>query len=45
MADFLRAVDEQYGSVAGFLREAGLEDDVVRRLRERLVVPPGATAG
>jgi protein-tyrosine phosphatase len=37
MADFLRAVDEQYGSVAGFLREAGLEDDVVQRLRDRLV--------
>lgn len=44
MADFLSAVDEQYGSVAGFLREAGLEDDVVQRLRDRLVDPPGATA-
>jgi hypothetical protein len=29
MADFLRAVDERYGSVSGFLREAGLEVDVV----------------
>ena len=43
MADFLRAVDERYGSVSGFLREAGLEDDVVQRLRDRLVDPPGAT--
>ncbi len=44
MADFLRAVDEQYGSVAGFLQQAGLEDDVVPRLRERLVDPPGRDA-
>jgi protein tyrosine/serine phosphatase len=45
MMEFLRAVDEQYGSVAAFLREAGLEDEVVRRLRDRLVDRPGATAG
>jgi protein-tyrosine phosphatase len=45
MAAFLRAVDEQYGSVSGFWREAGLEDDVVQRLRDRLVDPAGATAG
>lgn len=45
MADFLRAVDEQYGSVAGFLQRAGLEADVVPRLRERLVDPPGRDAG
>jgi protein-tyrosine phosphatase len=44
MAEFLRAVDEQYGSVAGFLRAAGLEDEVVERLRDRLVEPAGAGA-
>ena len=44
MAEFLRAVDEQYGSVTGFLRAAGLEDEVVERLRDRLVEPAGAGA-
>jgi protein tyrosine/serine phosphatase len=44
MAEFLHAVDEQYGSVSGFLREAGLEDDVVQRLRDRLVEPAEPTA-
>lgn len=42
MTDFLTAVDAQYGSVPQFLREAGLDDTVVARLRERLVEPaPG----
>lgn len=45
MADFLRAVDERYGAVVGFRREAGLEADVVQRLRDRLVEPPATTAG
>lgn len=39
MVEFLAAVDAQYGSVEAFLRAAGLEDDVVPRLRERLVEP------
>lgn len=45
MVEFLRAIDEQYGSVSGFLREAGLEDDVVQRLRHRLVEPAGSSHG
>ena len=44
MAEFLRGVDERYGSVPGFLRDAGLEDDVVQRLHDRLVEPAGAGA-
>ncbi len=43
MVDFLRAVDEQYGSVAGFLLRAGLEDDVVPRLHDLLVDRSGAS--
>lgn len=39
MAEFLAAVDEQFGSVPGFLRDAGLGPDVVDRLRIRLVEP------
>ncbi len=42
MVDFLAAVDTQYGSIEAFLRTAGLEDDVVPRLRERLVEPRAA---
>lgn len=43
MVDFLLAVDEQYGSVAGFLLRAGLEDDVVPRLHDLLVDRAGAS--
>lgn len=39
MAEFLAAVDEQFGSIPGFLRGAELEPDVVDRLRTRLVEP------
>jgi protein-tyrosine phosphatase len=42
MTEFLTAVQERYGSVEAFLRDAGLEDDVVPRLRKRLVEPPDA---
>ena len=45
MVEFLDAVQERYGSVEAFLRAAGLEDDVVPRLEERLVEPAGASAG
>lgn len=43
MVEFLAAVDAQHGSVEAFLRTAGLEDDVLPRLRERLVEPPAVT--
>lgn len=39
MAEFLAAVDEQFGSVPGFLRGAELEPDVLNRLRTRLMEP------
>ncbi|MCV7278793.1 tyrosine-protein phosphatase [Mycolicibacterium flavescens] len=32
-----RAIEENYGSVAGYLRAAGITDDDVRRLREALL--------
>lgn len=41
MVEFFQAVDAHYGSVEGFLRQAGLEEHVVPRLRERLVEPAG----
>lgn len=42
MAQFLTAVDEQFGSVGAYLAGAGLEPEVVDRLRERLVEPAAA---
>lgn len=42
MADFLTEVDERFGSVQGFLRAAGVEPDVLDRLRVRLVDSDGA---
>lgn len=45
MADFLVEVDEQFGSVQGFLCAAGVEPDVLDRLRARLVEPDGDRSG
>jgi protein-tyrosine phosphatase len=39
MTAFLASVDDQFGSVPGFLADAGLKPDVVERLRARLVEP------
>lgn len=41
MTQFLASVDEQFGSVPGFLLDAGLEPAAVERLRARLVEPAG----
>jgi protein-tyrosine phosphatase len=42
MAEFLVEVDQEFGSVSGFLRAAGVEPAVVDRLRARLVQGPEA---
>jgi protein-tyrosine phosphatase len=39
MVRVLEAVEERYGSVAGYLRAAGVADDQIERLRERLREP------
>jgi protein-tyrosine phosphatase len=39
MAEFLSQVDQRFGSVQGFLSSAGVEPDVVARLRAQLVEP------
>jgi protein-tyrosine phosphatase len=42
MAEFLSQVEQRFGSVYGFLRDAGVEPDVVARLRGQLVQPADA---
>jgi protein-tyrosine phosphatase len=39
MLDVLHGVDERYGGVADYLRGAGVTDDTLARIRERLVAP------
>ena len=35
----LDEIEERYGDVASYLRAAGLSDEQIERLRERLVAP------
>lgn len=42
MTEFLAALDAEYGSVPQFLRQAGLDGDLLTRLRQRLVEPASA---
>jgi protein-tyrosine phosphatase len=37
MVRVVRQIEERYGDVASYLRAAGLEDEQIARLRERLV--------
>jgi protein-tyrosine phosphatase len=39
MVRVIREVEERYGDVASYLRAAGLDDERIDRLRERLVAP------
>ncbi len=36
MVEVLEALERRYGSAAGYLREAGADDDVLERARSRL---------